>query len=179
MSGSPASSKPSMTPVTGLSSPIKPTVPASRCRRPVNHATNAIAVATTETNANPSRLPPVSGGGAPSITNAGTTSTAPPATSCHDVTDSTSVPAPHLVVRMWPNADMAIAATDTTTPSGSTESTPEASMSTTPRMPVTAPSTARPRGRSPSNGHARAIMATGDVAMIVAARLVGSSWAAR
>ncbi|WP_236595289.1 hypothetical protein [Saccharothrix sp. 6-C] len=80
---------------------------------------------------------------------------------------------------MCPNADIAIAATDTSTPSGSTASTPEASMSTTPATPVSAPRTVRPRGRSPSRGHARAIIATGEVAMIVEARLVGSSCAAR
>ncbi|GAA1292543.1 hypothetical protein GCM10009634_45590 [Saccharothrix xinjiangensis] len=136
-------------------------------------------MATTDRNAKPSTARHVGEGGPPSTTTAGSTSTSPPATSCHDVTDSTSAPAPHRLVSTCPNADIAIAAADAAMPRGFAGPRPEASTSTTPRMPTSAPSTARTRGRSPSSGHARAIMTSGDVAMIVEARLVGSSWAAR
>ena len=42
---------PSSTPVTGLSRPMSPTVPAGKCLSPANQQRKAIAVATTDTAA--------------------------------------------------------------------------------------------------------------------------------
>ena len=97
---SPASATPSTTPATGFSSPTTPTTPAGSRRRPVNQATYAIAVATTERYTKPSAETGVSAGGAPSTRIAtGISSTEPPS-SCHDDIVTAGMSEPHRDVRM-------------------------------------------------------------------------------
>src|ERR1044071_2798152 len=178
LSTSPASTVPSSTPVTGLSRPTRPTVPASSLRRPENHAANASAVATTATYRKPSTAGPSSAGGVPSNTTATGSSASPPATSCHDVSDSTSTSALHFLVSTYPSDDMVIAATEASTPRQSAATAPVNRISTTPAMPTAAPARCRDRGGAASSSHANSIITTGEVAMTVDATLVGSSCAA-
>lgn len=71
-----------------------------------------------------------------------------------------------------------MAAAEASTPPGATRAVPESSIRQTPPSPATAPSRCVGRGRSDSSGQAISIMASGEVAITVEARLVGRSWAA-
>jgi hypothetical protein len=135
-------------------------------------------VATTLTNANAAIAPTSSAGGAPSHANATGTSIAPPAMSCHDVSESTSTSPPQRFARMYPNDDIDIAAIDASTPQRSTAAASVTSISTTPPRPITAPASESARSRSDTSSQAKSIITIGDVAMTVDAMLVGSNCAA-
>jgi hypothetical protein len=72
-----------------------------------------------------------------------------------------------------------MAAMEASTPEASTAIGPVSSMRQTPPTPIPAPATCIVRGCSESAAQASSIIATGEVAMIVEAMLVGSICAAR
>lgn len=72
---------------------------------------------------------------------------------------------------------MTIAPAEASTPRGSAATAPVNSISTTPAMPRPAPASCRARGGTASTSHANNIITTGEVAMTVAATLVGRSCA--
>ncbi|GAA2658565.1 hypothetical protein GCM10010428_01290 [Actinosynnema pretiosum subsp. pretiosum] len=81
------------------------------------------------------------------------------------------------LVSRWPSAEVSTAEAATSTPSGLIAPVPAATTRTTPTTPAMPPSSAVGRGRSASRGQASAIIASGEVAMIAEAVLVGRSCA--
>jgi len=72
-----------------------------------------------------------------------------------------------------------MAPSDAATPQPFAATVPLNTITATPATPSAAPTSGAARGRSATNTQASSIITIGDVAITVAARLVGNSWAVR
>ena len=114
-----ATRAPRSTPVTGLSSPTTPTVPAWSRASPANQHKYASAVATSVVNAKPAVSFASRAGGAPSTTSATAPRIAPPNTSCQAVSATRGVPSFQRLPSTAPAEESIRAAAEAATPTGS------------------------------------------------------------